>query len=326
MNKEKVNPNKSAYTPEDHNKIKRITDWLSADDSRTAAELSRLSAIKEGTRSSILNGSYISSPTKFLDRMLNAIERQEERDRSGKADIPFTQTSVALAMRGVCGRAHNDKDFGIFLGRVGTGKTTALREYTKNTPTAVLIEAFEGIDHSTFMDELIKATGVTVSKGTAASKMAQLINALRATDKVILVDEANWLPKRSFGALRRISDVAEVGVVLVGTPDLLPMVQDPNGRFGQISSRIGFWPAVVQTITEKDCQDLVNSYFSDPVDEATLKAFWSCCEGSARTLRNLLRNTYRSASKNKTEVSASLVKRINTQTMAGRGGFVAGRV
>ena len=224
------------------------------------------------------------------------------------------------------GDENSSKDFGIFLGRVGTGKTTALHHYANNTPTAVLIESFEGIDHSTFMDELIKATGVTVSKGTAASKMAQLINALRATDKVILVDEANWLPKRSFGALRRISDVAEVGVVLVGTPDLLPMVQDPNGRFGQISSRIGFWPAVVQAITEKDCRALVNSYFSNAVDEATLKAFWSCCEGSARTLRNLLRNTYRSASKNKTEVSASLVKRINTQTMAGRGGFVAGRV
>lgn len=316
---------KTPYSDEDKAKIKQILDWLNADESRTAAELSRLTNIKEGTRSSILNCSYASSPTKFLDKMLSAIERQRDRERSGNADIPFTVTSIAKLMKTVCGRAHNDRDFGVFLGRVGTGKTTALHQYVKDNPNAVLIEAFEGIDHSTFIRELIIATGSTIIKGTASAQMANLIRALKGTDRVILVDEANWLPKRSFGALRRISDVAEIGIVLVGTPELLPMVQDPDGRFGQISSRIGFWPPVAQKITESDCRALVNSYFRKSIDETVLKAFWGCCEGSARTLRNLLRNALRTADKSKVEISAELVKKINTQTMAGRG-FVSGRV
>jgi DNA transposition AAA+ family ATPase len=153
--------------------------------------------------------------------------------------------------------------------------------------------------------------------------MAGLIKSLKGSDRVILVDEANWLPKRSFGALRRISDVAEIGVVLVGTAELLPMVQDPEGRFGQISSRIGFWPALAKQISEKDCALLVTSYCAEELPDAVLKAFYGCCEGSARTLKNLLKNTYRYANKNNADITPELIKRINQQAMAGRG-FVTG--
>ncbi|MGZ8181441.1 MAG: AAA family ATPase [Methylobacter sp.] len=315
---------KSTYSDEDKLMVQRINDWL-AEPGRTGADLSRLTEIKEGTRSSILTGAYISSPTKFLQRMIDAIDRVEARNQEAKHDIPFTATSVAVQIETVCKRTHLDRDFGFFSGKVGVGKTTALRSYARKTQSAILIEAFEGIDNSTFIHELIIATGSVAVKGTMAMQMAGLIKSLKGSDRVILVDEANWLPKRSFGALRRISDVAEIGVVLVGTAELLPMVQDPEGRFGQISSRIGFWPALAKQISEKDCALLVTSYSAEEPTESVLKAFYGCCEGSARTLKNLLKNTYRYANKNNAEITPELIKRINQQAMAGRG-FVTGGV
>ncbi len=310
------------YTQEDQQLVQRINAWLE-ESGKSGADLSRLTSIKDGTRSSILTGRYISSPTAFLQRMIDAIERIDERNQAAKADIPYTLTSVALSINSACKRTHADRDFGIFVGKVGVGKTTALREYTRQTPSAVLLEAFEGIDHSTFMQELMTATGAVQIKGTMAMQMAGLIRSLKGTDRVILVDEANWLPKRSFGALRRISDVAGIGVVLVGTAELLPMVQDPEGRFGQISSRIGFWPALARQISEKDCALLVTSYFDQAQPEPVLKAFYSACEGSARTLKNLLKNTCRYANKNAVEITPELIKATNQKTMAGRG-FVMG--
>lgn len=313
-----------AYSEEDKTKVAAIVAWLAADDSRTGADLCRATDIKEGTRSSILNGSYASSPTKFLDKMLDAIDRSTERHEA-KTDIPFTETSVAKLMIQVCRRAHVDRDFGILAGRVGVGKTSALREYVKRSPSAVLVEAFEGIDHSTFIRELATATGLTVTNGTTSSQTARLINQLKSSDCVILVDEANHLPKRSFGALRRISDVAGIGIVLVGTQELLPMVQDPDGRFGQISSRIGYWPAVIKKIELADAQALIRSYFkNDVIPAEILKAFYDCCEGSARTLRNLLRNVYRKSSKNKVSLTVELIHKTNADAMAGRGFTVRG--
>ena len=311
-----------SYSDDDKRKVLRINAWLT-EPGRTGAELSRQTGIKDGTRSSILTGAYISSPSLFLQRMIDTIERSDERNQAVKADIPYTETSIALLIDSVCRRTHADRDFGIFVGKVGVGKTTGLRHYARKTPSAVLLEAFEGIDNSTFIQALMTATGSVAVKGTMAMQMAGLIRALKGTDRVILVDEANWLPKRSFGALRRISDVAEIGVVLVGTAELLPMVQDPEGRFGQISSRIGFWPQMAKQISEKDSALLVSSYCAGELPESVLKAFYGCCEGSARTLKNLLKNTYRFADKNQVEITPELVKRTNQQAMAGRG-FVSG--
>lgn len=312
----------STYTDADRQLVQRINAWL-AEPGRTGADLSRLTEIKDGTRSSILTGAYISSPTKFLQRMIDAIERVDQRNTVTASDIPYTMTSVAALIDYVCKRTHVDRDFGIFVGKVGVGKTRALRAYAAKSQAAVLLEAFEGIDNSTFIQALIAATGSVRVTGTMSMQMAGLIKALKGSDRVILVDEANWLPKRSFGALRRLSDVAEVGVVLVGTAELLPMVQDPEGRFGQISSRIGFWPPMVKQISEKDCGALVGSYCSEELPDAVLKAFYGCCEGSARTLKNLLKNTFRYAQKNNAELTPALVRSINQQTMAGRG-FVTG--
>ncbi|MGR9014151.1 MAG: AAA family ATPase [Gammaproteobacteria bacterium] len=311
-----------SYTETDRRLVQRINAWL-AQPGRTGAELSRQTGIKDGTRSSILTGAYISSPTQFLQRMIDAIERMEERNQSVKDEIPYAETSVALQIEAVCKRTHIDRDFGFFAGKVGVGKTTALRNYARKTQSAVLLEAFEGIDNSAFIQELIAATGSVAVKGTQAMQMAGLIRALKGSDRVILVDEANWLPKRSFGALRRISDVAEIGVVLVGTAELLPMVQDPEGRFGQISSRIGYWPQLARQISEKDCALLVGSFSDSEPAESVLKAFYGCCEGSARTLKNLLKNTYRYAVRANMEVTPEMIKRINQQAMAGRG-FVTG--
>lgn len=314
----------AAYTDTDKTKVATIVAWLAADDHRTGAELSRITDIKEGTRSSILNGSYASSPTRFLDKMLDAIDRSTERHEA-KTDIPFTETSIAKLMTQVCRRAHVDRDFGIFVGRVGVGKTSALRDYVKRNTSSVLVEAFEGIDHSTFVRELATAAGLPATNGTTSSQTARLINQLKNADCVILVDEANHLPKRSFGALRRLSDVATIGVVLVGTQELLPMIQDPDGRFGQISSRIGYWPAVIKQITVQDAQALINSYFEKQVSDDVLKAFYSCSEGSARTLRNLLRNVWRKSTKSKLPLTAELVNKTNTDAMAGRGFTVRGQ-
>jgi len=311
-----------SYTDDDKALVILINTWLQ-ESGKTGAELSRLTEIKEGTRSSILNGNYVSSPSAFLQKMKEAMDNANARNESAKIDIPFIETSIAETIDQVCKRANVDRDFGIFVGAVGVGKTTALRRYVEKYKSAVLIEAFDGIDHSTFISELIGAVGATKIKGNTSLQINNLIKTLKGTNRVLLVDEANSLPRASFGALRRISDIAGVGVVLVGATELLPLVQDPAGRFGQISSRIGFWPTQVSRITEKDCALLAGSYFSAPQPEPIVKAFYSCSEGSARTLRNLLKNTYRYALKNKQEITPDLIRNINANTMAGRG-YVTG--
>jgi DNA transposition AAA+ family ATPase len=152
-----------------------------------------------------------------------------------------------------------------------------------------------------------------------SAQTAALIRAIKGTDRLFIIDEADKLNRRSLGALRRLSDNAGVGIVLIGTPELLPMVNDPDGKYGQISSRIGYWVQPVNNIKASDAIAMIKKYTSNSISEDALKAFCIYCEGSARALKNLLRNTYRNALKRAIEVDAGLVEKTHTDTLAGRG-------
>jgi DNA transposition AAA+ family ATPase len=103
------------------------------------------------------------------------------------------------------------------------------------------------------------------------------------------MDEAETLTEQSLEYIRRLRDIAGIGIVLTGTERLFPMVHDPRGRFGQISSRVGFWPPVIKSITEEDSVALARSALAgdgveEQIDDEVLDALWQVCGGSARLL------------------------------------------
>lgn len=308
------------YSDQDRKTLERIRNWINAEQGRDQAQLARLSGMKQGTLSQVLSGKYPSSPTSWLTRLEDVVERWYERQRSGLSKIPRIDTGTFATMQKVMGRAHRDADFGVIFGRVGIGKTVAVRAYAARS-NAVLVEAFDGIDHSTLIAELVDASGAKVPvRSTLSAKQNAVIKRLRGSDRVILVDEAQWLPPQSLGALRRISDLAEVGVVLVGNPELEIRIADPDGRFGQITSRIGFWPPIFEAIPNDDMAAMAKAFVGqagiecgeDAINEAT-----SCAHGSGRLLEKLLRNALRSANAKGQPVTAKLIREIYQSTFRG---------
>ncbi|MBI3771440.1 MAG: AAA family ATPase [Gammaproteobacteria bacterium] len=307
------------YQAEDVQQCRRIHAWLAVG-SHSQAELARAAGVDGSTMSQVINGKFLSPPAKWLLKLVDAIDSQLERDRSGRADIPFCETSIYKSVDRICRRAHSDQDIGVYYGAVGIGKTTALREYARRSPSAIIVEAFDGIDNSTFVRMVVTATGTVIAPSASlATKIDAVINALRTTDRVILVDEADHLPDKSFGALRRISDIAQVGVVLVGNIELLARLTEATGCRKQLCDRVGFWPSVAEQVSGDDIRMMVHAYLTgdETLGEEVLKAFEKHCKGRARPLRNLLRNTWRYARNNKTAITASLISDINSKTMAG---------
>ena len=144
------------------------------------------------------------------------------------------------------------------------------------------------------------------------------MDTLGPSDRVILVDEAETLTDQALLHLRRISDAAGIGIVLAGTPALLGLVQDPDGKFGQITSRIGFWPPICQAISEADATALTESYLGQSLDAETQAAIWTACQGSARALRNLLRSSRRWCGKHQSQIDADVVRQVDRHAMGGR--------
>ena len=299
--------------------IRRVKEWLEGGKGRSKAALARTAGISSATVSLILTKTYPSDPSAHLEAMLAAIEREDSR-ATDPAEIPYTKTSISQAVHAAISRAHQDRDMGFFAGRVGVGKTVALRRYAAEHPrAAVLLEAYPGAGAPVVLRLLAASVGAVIVRRTVADTTAAIVEALRGSDRVILVDEAETLTAQALLHLRRISDTAHVGVMLVGTPGLLSLVHDPDGKFGQITSRIGYWPPVAHSISEEDATTLAAAYLGEAPGGEAQAALWKSCEGSARALRNLLRHARRKQRKTgAAALSADLIRRVNRYALAGR--------
>ena len=293
------------YTEGDKKQIKDILDWVNdgrssipgAVHTRSLAKLSRVSKVHTSTLSTIVSGKYVSSPSKHLVKMLDAIRRWDMREEEGVHDCPFAETTIYRTVIAACKRAHLYRNFAVVSAYVGTGKTRSLKRYATNNSNVILIEATPDMNANVLLDELVAQTSAVVHKsnkharGTKADKTAAAIAALKDSDSLIILDEAETVNTATLEYVRRISDKANVGVMLAGTEKLKPLIQDPQGRFGQISSRVGFWPPVIKGITQEDSDALTRAAFEDDDVELTdevLDAFWQMCDGSARVLVSAL--------------------------------------
>ena len=306
------------YSDADLKLAAEIERWLAGGRGRSKAALARAAGLSAGTASQCLSGAYPSSPAAHLEALASAMRRIDER-RAEPAGIPWTETSVSKQVESVVRRCHLDRDFGVYAGRVGIGKTAALRRYAELHPGAsTLLDAYPGATAPVVMRLLAAALGVPGRRRTVADLTAEAVEALQGSDRVILVDEAETLSPQSLLHLRRVSDAGGVGVCLVGTPALMGLVRDPDGRFGQLTSRVGFWPPIRRAIDERDAAALAASYLGRAPDKATAAALWRGCGGSARALLHLMRHCARHCRRDGAELDAELVARVDRSAMGGR--------
>jgi len=289
------------YTSEDRMAVRTVTALLTAS-GLSQSELGRMVGCSPTTVCHVLNGQLPRSPSKWLAEYKVAIDRYMGHDlelpawdadspRSEPIEAPFVETSVFRAVAAACYRARRYGGFAVVAAYVGTGKTTAIQRIAAEQDDVHVIHGLPGMTHSILLDELVTAVGCPVKAsssktgGTKAEKLRAVIGALRGKRALILLDEAETCSASTLEYLRRIRDLAEAGVVLCGTERLMPMVRDPRGRFGQISSRVLFWPPIIRRVSTDDIRALAEACmpevaFTDPL----LAALETACDGSARVL------------------------------------------
>lgn len=289
------------YTEDDKDMVRKIITWINDGqvhepgyaNKRTQKKLAISARVSQTTLNNILLGKYPSPPTRQLQAALEVITREGERSKA--PPNPFVETSVYRTAVAACTRAHMYRNFGVISAYVGTGKTESVRRYAQEHSNVYLVEATADMNAGVLMTELVELTGAVVHKanrysaGTKAEKLAAVIRALKGTDSLLIIDEAETVTSQTLEYVRRISDLAEIGVVLSGTEKLKPLIKDPHGRFGQISSRVGFWPAVIKGITADDARAICEAALPDhELDDELHDAFWQVCNGSARVLAKSL--------------------------------------
>lgn len=125
----------------------------------------------------------------------------------------------------------------IIYGDAGVGKTMAIKEYVKNNPMAIFITCAPAYKRISGVNYLL-CSKLGIRERRTMYAYDEIVYKLTNSDRVIIVDEAQFLSDDSLEHLRSISDAAGIGICFVGNSSLFSNITKNESKdFGQIFSR-----------------------------------------------------------------------------------------
>ncbi|MDR0759675.1 MAG: AAA family ATPase [Treponema sp.] len=237
-----------------------------------------------GVVSAYKNRAY-NGNVKALEERIDAWLKREAR-RLSRIDVPTAETAAMEQVRRAITIAQDEADIAVIIGEAGTGKTTALRQYAKESHSALLIDVDPSFSKVVLMNEIARALGVE-DKGGMNAVIERVIEALKDRDAVLIIDEADYLSDSSLELVRRIiNDKARTGVVLVGLPTLEYKIRNLSHDHEQIISRVGV-RVKLDKLKKTDAEKILAGVWTD-LSKETLEAFIKGANGSTRTLVKLI--------------------------------------
>ncbi len=271
------------------------------------AELSRAMNVSSSALSQWMNETYKGDNNRIEEAVKAYLAREEARSRAPKVEIGFLETSVFTEFLAMCASCHNDGLIGVFTAPPGLGKTEACKEYIRRYPDSILIEANLGLREWKLFCNLSKSLGLTHQGSGVQDLFEGVVSKLQDSGRLIIVDEAEYLPYRSLELLRRVHDMAGVGIVLAGLPRLIENLKGKRNEYAQLYSRVGWWGRV-KGLTPDDARMIVERAVPEASARLT-KLFHETSRGNARHLSMLLRRSVEMASANDMEVNPEVVQR-----------------
>lgn len=260
--------------------------------------------VSVATISQYLAGKY-NGVVDVLDRKVEELlERQKAKVIESRYNAQFVPTLAAKRGLEVIKFAHVEVDINVIYGAAGLGKTQMLKEYARKNSSAVLIEVDPSYSPKVLLRKIAEAIGAN-ARGVNNELLENIINKLKGSERVLLIDEAELLSTRSLEFLRRIHDLAGIGVVLAGMPRLLVNLKGKNNDLAQLFSRVGFACDLGNALTEDDLRLIAKSALgTDEFNTDFIKA----SKGNARRLSKLIRGVVRSSQINDIAINKELIE------------------
>ncbi len=240
---------------------------------RSQAAIARELGISESAVSSFLSGTY-KAPQKIVEKVAALIEANEKKKVAPK-EPGYVQTTVSKSVINAIRYCHIQGKISVVYGDAGVGKTMAFREYMKNNPLAVGITINPTYASISGVNELL-AEQLGVRERVARRITSEIVNKLRGSGRVLVIDEAQHLTVRTLNHLRCISDESGVGICFIGNEEIYTRMKG-SGRadFAQLFSRIGMRRPVSTTdITRADVLAVFGGY---AMEEDALDVLYRIC-------------------------------------------------
>ena len=266
----------------------RLSDYF-RETGKSQSSLAKSIGYTAGALNSFIHGSYKGDMMEVANRINEFLMRETQRLTAPKTP-DFAPTSFAKNALTVLNYAHVNRDMGLLHGDAGVGKTYSIEHYAAEHRNVIVITA--GIDLSTpkaVVEEILSRLTKDFTYSSLNSMSRQVIQLLKGSDKLLVIDEANHLNYRAREVIRKIHDQAQIGVVYCGSHDLYAQLHGKKDIiYAQLLSRIGVRRAMDRKSISMDDISLV---FEQHVklDDPCLNLLYHCAvsEGGLRLAKKI---------------------------------------
>jgi len=212
---------------------------------KSQADVAKEMGVSGGLISSFLSGTY-KTPHTMIPKIEKLLEITEKKQASPK-EPPFVMTSISQQVTNVISYCHLQGKIAVAYGDAGIGKTMAIKEYAKHNPDAIVITIAPCFATISGVNELL-AEELKIRERVSRRAYVEVVNKLRGSNRVIIIDEAQHLTVRVINHLRSITDASGIGIAFIGNEEIyLKMKGSGQAAYAQLFSRIGMRAALSTT-------------------------------------------------------------------------------
>jgi DNA transposition AAA+ family ATPase len=200
--------------------------------------------MSEAYVSQYINKVFIGNLKEFEHDITTLLRREEDKQLIYKPEFQFCKTSASILIWEVLEYCDHKQKMGVAIAPSGSGKSVTAIEYQRQNRATILIPANITTRSLGATLRLIadKTGGKPQGTGsTLDSLIEMLIKRFKNSDRLLIIDEAHFLPYEGLEALRKFNDCSGIGVAYLGQERLYDQMvgrTDKAKLFDQIFGRI----------------------------------------------------------------------------------------
>lgn len=221
------------------NLVEDVKDFMEKN-SYSQAKTAKMLGISQATFSKWLNGTYLNAEN-IDSRVLEFVEKKKKREESRNNGVAnFADTCMSLEIIDTLDYFRTQRCIGCIFGDAGIGKTKAITEWSKYKTDVILITARPAFSGSKSFAKLLARQLKSKVSGACDDIYTDIINKLKGTDKMIVIDEAQHLKLNTIEDIRSLNDDPETRTTIVFVGNLLvykKLKGSQEAEFAQLFSR-----------------------------------------------------------------------------------------